>query len=251
MRLGREASGLLEGFNPWKQFRWIVALSCLVSGCFAVSTVGFLRKDFGERYFGTINLLFGYTIVANFAFLGNFIGVAAGHRFSWLMVLFWAAFVAVSVYHRLEISRKNKNGEEWHSMNMGSSILPVPMSEEKIFKFVEPALVFVGGVILWKLSGPVGIWLMISGLSLFVNNHIVYFFQRQSLLDMRDASIEAKYIGDAVKGKPGKQTGGFVMAESNIQMIRKDAGLQKAFANLSKDMKNVFDADPDFGPVAA
>lgn len=247
MKLGKESLHLLRVFNPWKRFEFVLAVLSLLSSCFTVSIVGFLRKDFGERYFSTVNLMFGYTVVAYFAFLGNIIGVATGHHFSWLMVFFWAAFIGVSIFHRLEISRKNKRGEEWHSMNVGTSLLPVPMKEESIYKFIEPALVMTVGLMLWKISGQAGAWLIIGGLSLFVNNHLVFYFQRQALLDIRDARIEARYMSGAIQGKPAKQTGGFVLADSNIQLIRKDAGLQSVLAQAARDMKNMFGD----GPVAA
>ena len=52
-------------------FEVALAILSLVSGCFAISVVPFIRKDFGERYLGWLNLFFGYTVVANFTFLGS------------------------------------------------------------------------------------------------------------------------------------------------------------------------------------
>ena len=78
-----------------------------------------------------------------------------------------------SVYRRCEITRKNNAGSKWHSMYMGTSLLPLPFSQEKIYKFFEPALVFGAGHMLWAFSGQVGLWLMIAAVSLFINNHIV------------------------------------------------------------------------------
>lgn len=245
MRLIRDANSIFRVFNPWRQAEWILALLILVSSCFTVSVVPFLRRDFGERYFGWINLFFGYTVIANFAFLGNIIGVAAGNRFSFLMTACWLSFVAMSLYHRWEISRKNRTGQEWHSMSMGTSILPFPFSEEKIFKCIEPALIFLAGVVLWKMTHVVGLWLMISGLSLLVNNHLVYYFQRENILNIRDAQIEAQMMRPAMAGKPAKETAGFVIARSNIELIKKDPGLKSAFSNLPSDLKDMFDAEPD------
>jgi hypothetical protein len=130
-------------------------------------------------------------------------------------------------------------------MYMGTSILPLPfLSREFVYKFAEPALVFLAGHLLWTFSGQVGLWLMIAALSLFVNNHIIYHNQRQAILDLRDAEIEARNIGKAFSGRPANETGGLVVAESNIDLIRKDASLQEAFSNLSPDLKDVLDAVP-------
>ena len=61
---------------------------------------------------------------------------------------------------------------------------------------------------LWAFSGQVGLWLMISALALFVNNHIVFYHERRAFLDMRDAEIEAKYLSAALSGKPPQRDGG-------------------------------------------
>jgi hypothetical protein len=53
------------------------------------------------------------------------------------MFLFWLAFIAMSIYRRIEITRKNNAGVEWHSVYMGTSLLPLPVSHEKIYKFTS------------------------------------------------------------------------------------------------------------------
>ena len=85
---------------------------------------------------------------------------------------------------------------------------------------------------------------MISAVALFVNNHIVFYNERQALLDMRDAQIEAKYLSDALSGKPANETAGFIVAESSIRLMNQDAGLKEAFGNLSPELKDVLDAEP-------
>jgi hypothetical protein len=136
-------------------------------------------------------------------------------------------------------------------MYVGTSLLPLPFSQEKILKFFEPAIVFVAGCLLRNISGPVGLWLMVSGFSLLVNNHIVAYNERQAILDLRDGQIEAKYFSTAMSGKPARETAGFVVAESSIRLIGKDARLQRAFADLSSELKSLLDAPPEFsGSVA-
>jgi hypothetical protein len=222
----------------------VLAILSLVSGCFAISIVPFIRKDFGERYLGWLNLFFGYTVVANFFFLGNVIAMLTRHGGSQLMGVFWFAFIAMSLYRRRQITVRNNAGIEWHCMYIGTSLLPLPFSQEKIYKFFEPALVFALGHLLWTFSGQVGLWLMGSAVALLVNNHIVYYNERRSILDLRDSQIEAKYLGAALSGKPAKDTAGFVVAESSIRLMQQDAGLSEAFANLSPELKDVLDPKP-------
>ena len=84
-------------------------------------------------------------------------------------------------------------------MYLGTSLLPLPFSTEFIYKFAEPGLVIGGG---WLLSGIAtlpGVWLMIAGASLFINNHLIYYKQRQAILDIRDAEIEARNMEQGVR----------------------------------------------------
>jgi hypothetical protein len=154
MKLYEETRGLLKGTEQWKMFETLLALLSLISGCFAISVVPFIRKDFGERYLGWLNLFFGYTVVANFMFLGTllmslsgvFLRRPASASSPRLMFFFWLAFIAMSLYRRWEIARKNNAGVQWHSMYMGTSLLPLPVSREKIYKFFEPVLVYGGAL---------------------------------------------------------------------------------------------------------
>lgn len=244
MKLGQESRSVFGGTDLWRKSEWALGLLSLITSCFAVSVVPFIRKDFGERYLGWLNLFFGYTIVANFTFLGSVIMMLTHKGGSEVMLVFWLAFIAMSLYRRYEIFRKNKSGEKWHSMYMGTSILPLPFSNEVVYKFAEPILVFAVGHLLWTVSGQVGLWLMIAAFALAINNHIVYHNQRQAILDIRDAEIEARNISRAFAGRPASETGGLVVAESNIDLIRKDASLQEAFGNLSPELKQVLDAMP-------
>jgi hypothetical protein len=239
MKLMQETRRLFGNTDPWRKAEWVLGLLSLISSCFAVSVVPFIRKDMGERYFGWLNLFFGYTIVANFTFLGSiFFGGA-----SQLMTLFWLAFIGASLYQRWRIAQKNAAGVEWHSMYMGTSLLPLPFPPEKIYKFIEPGLVFLAGHFVSPFSSQVGWWLTFAAAGLFVNNHIVYFNERQAILDMRDAQIEAKYIGAALSGKPPAQTAGFVVAESVTKLMREDADLKEAFANLSPELTALIDPE--------
>src|SRR5215467_15532087 len=131
MKLFQETRSVFGGFEPWRKAEWALGFLSLLSSCFAVSVVPFIRRDMGERYFGWLNLFFGYMVVANFTFLGSLFF----HGPSQLMTLFWMAFIGASLWHRYQIAKKNAAGVQWHSMHMGTSLLPLPLSQEKIFKF--------------------------------------------------------------------------------------------------------------------
>jgi hypothetical protein len=253
MKLINETRSVFGNTDVWQKSEWALAFLSMASGCFAISIVPFIRKDFGERYLGWLNLFFGYTVVANFTFLGTLIAgllgafLHTGIGGAPIMRLFWLAFVVMSIYHRREITRKNKAGEKWHSMYLGTSILPLPFSRETVYKFVEPGLVIAAGYLLCGIATLPGVWLMLAGASLFINNHIIYYKQRQAILDIRDAEIEARNMSKAFAGRPAQETGGLLVAESNMDLIRKDAGLQDAFRSLSPELKDVLDAPAQSG----
>jgi hypothetical protein len=238
---------MFGGLDVWRQAEWALALLSLISSCFAISVVPFLRKDMGERYFGWLNLYFGYSVVAGFTFFGSLLGFFIHQPiiFPQLMYGFLLAFIGASIYQRREITRKNNKGIEWHSMFIGTSILPVPLSQEKILKFVEPAVVFLLGKLLWTFNWQVGLWLTFAAFGLAINNNIVFYQERQAILDLRDGQIEAVYLSDAMEGKPAAETCGLVIGESTRKLVGRDAKLKDAFVNLSTELKNLLDAPPD------
>ncbi len=248
MKVMDQSRSVFGGTDVWQQSEWILALLSFVSSCFAISIVPFIRKDFGERYLGWLNLFFGYTVVALFMSFGLLVGGLAGAFLHIgigglpFMQLFWLAFVGLSIYHRREIARKNKAGEKWHSMYLGTSILPLPFAREIVYKFAEPGIVIGAGYFLSGISSLPGWWLMIAGASLFINNHLIYHKQRQAILDIRDAEIEARNMSKAFAGRPAQETNGLLVAESSMDLIRQDAGLKEAFSNLSPELKDVLDA---------
>ena len=241
MKLMQDTRRLLGNTDPWRKAALALGLLNLISSCFAVSVVPFLRKDMGERYFGWLNLFFGYTVVANFTFLGSLLFGGT----SQMMTLFWLAFIAASLYQRWQIAQKNAAGVEWHSMYMGTSLLPLPFSPEKIFKFIEPAFVFLAGHFLGAFSSQVGWWLTLAAAGLFVNNHIVFYNERQAILDMRDAQIEAKFLSAALSGRPPLETAGLGVSESSVKLMGQDADLKQAFGNLSTELKSLLDSEQE------
>jgi hypothetical protein len=88
-------------------------------------------------------------------------------------------------------------------------------------------------------------WLYIAAFSLAINNHIVFYNERQTLLDMRDGQIEATYLSGAMAGKPPQETAGLVVAESTRKLFGQDAKLKDAFSNLPNELKDLLDSEPE------
>ena len=246
MRIQNQNRRTLKGADPWERYDSKLGTLTLLTNTLAMSVVPFVRRDFGERYLGWLNLCMAYALLLAFIMFGGIAGTFLpqfGH--SDLMTAFFWGFVGLSVFHRIQITKRNNRRVPWHTMYMGTSILPLPLPEEKIYKFVEPLVICVAGYFIFHIAPSVGIWLVLSGFALGINNHIVYHQERQSLLDLRDAEIEAKYLSDALSGKTAAQTAGFVVGESSQKLIASDARLQTAFDNLSTELKVLIDSPPD------
>jgi hypothetical protein len=247
VKMIRQARSLFGGTDIWRHSEWVLGLVMFLTNCFSISVTPFLRKDMGERYFGWVNLYFGYSVLSSFLFLGPFANLLIHGPviFPQLMPAFMLAFIGASIYQKREIAKKNSRGVEWHTMYVGTSILPLPLSQEKILKFVEPVLVYLAGHFLWNLNWEVGMWLYIAAFSLAINNHIVYYNERQTLLDMRDGQIEATYLSGAMAGKPPQETAGLVVAESTRKLFGQNAKLKDAFSNLPNELKDLLDSEPE------
>jgi hypothetical protein len=237
-----------------RQTEGLLTFLLFASRCCCISVLPFLRKDMGERTLSWVNLYFGYSVLSTFFFVGPFanIFIHGPMILPWLMSWFMLAFIGAAIWQRREIWKKNKAGIEWHSMYVGTSLLGyvVPLSQEKIGKFVEPVLVWLLGHFLWAFNWEVGMWLYISAFALGINNHLTYHFERQRILDLRDGQIEAKYLSGAMEGKPADQTAGLVVAESTRSLFGQDPKLREAFTNLPNELKDLLDAEPDVKDAA-
>jgi len=267
--MGKQGLNLARAWRPWLKFEWAIMLGLWVASWFAMSVVPFMRSKFGERYLSWLNLYFGYGVVAGFMFIGPFMmPFTGGEPHYWLgivsvpMLIAWALFIVFSLAHRYRIWRRNRKGEAWHSYAMGDSAINAflasggfePIPDEWIHKWIEPLAVMVVGVLFVTISrsgdpsenagvvAPVGVWLVISSICLFVHSRIIYFYERQQFLDIQDAQIQAKHYRDALAGKPAAKTGGFVIAHSTVRAVERDAGLKAAFEALGDDMRSLLTA---------
>ena len=234
------ALNLARRFDVWKTGEGLMVFAAFIASWFALSTAVFMRRDFGERYLGWINLAFAYTAVVNFAFLGNLINGFLGRGTSQLIFLVWMAFIAASGYHRYVIWKKNRAGVQWHSHYAGTSLLMmIPVSEEAKLLWVEPGIVMVLSILLAHFAPLVSTWLYLSAISLWVHAQITVYYQRQAVLDAVDAGLEARYLGEAVAGKPARETAGVTIAESVRQLVRNDPGVVALMGGLAPELRDM------------
>ena len=245
MKLGKVGAGFAMTTDAGKLVFGLLGLLHWILGWFVMSVVVFLRINFGERYLGWINILFGMTAVGLFTGLGNIVLSQGSSHLSYSIEAAYYGVVGLSVFHRVVIWRKNKNGQLWHSYNPGTSLIRLPgVSEEAVAKWIEPAVLFFLAYVAGKFNdSPLRLWLMIGGFALLVHEQVSYFMQRQQFLDLRDALIESKNWGAVLAGKPVQKTQGYTIARSNLDMLERSPELRDAFQELPDDMKAILDKE--------
>jgi len=166
----------------------------------------FLRRSLGFRVLKPWVIYLAFIIFNTFLWFSLAKGAALGNQTE-LFILLAAdvAFMALSIYWRYTAWGIIKRGELWHTRSRGVSYLGfLPFTESKIQRFVEPAVCFVLGVVLFKFFTIMAIWLMLSGMGLLVLEQIIYDIQLNAMLDQYDGIIDAKVAADNADYYSGK-----------------------------------------------
>lgn len=245
MKLGKAGANFAMATEPGKMVAGIMMLIHWILGWFVMSVVVFLRRQFGERYLSWINILFGMTAVGLFTGLGNWFLSQGSSHLSYTIEAAYYGVVGLSVYHRVVIWRKNKNGVLWHSYNPGTSLIQIPgVAEETIAKWIEPGVLFALAYVAGKFDDtPLRLWLLIGAFALLVHEQVSAYMQRQDFLNLRDAMIESRNRSAVMSGKPVQQTQGYTIARSNLEMLERTPELRDAFMELPDDLKAILDKE--------
>ncbi|MCA9639500.1 MAG: hypothetical protein KC492_02370 [Myxococcales bacterium] len=166
----------------------------LLSQTLEASVVVFLRTNVGERFLGlqagaVIPLVLVYSVFWEghdvrplFAFLGCYLLACLSLRFR-------------GIWHR-------RRGEIVHSQYSGTPLLMrAPLlrrwlSERATKSTVEPLLVLLLGYLLLSASAPLGSYLMLAAGGQFVSFQLALAYERQRLMDARDAYIEQRHMAE-------------------------------------------------------
>lgn len=173
-----------------------------------------LRYEFGSRYLNLLRILAAWQLMRIYNFFLNLPEIvnlrlvysAERTIHPWFMY----SFLTLAAVHLLRIWIRERSGIVWHSRSNGISWLSaLPISDDLLYRFVEPACVIAGGWLLRSLDGPTAGWLILAGIAMFVRNQITAGHQRDMVLDVVDAKIEARYINEAQSDKPKQATAGW------------------------------------------
>ena len=230
-------------------------LTMIVMSWFSMGLEALARHDFGERYFTPFRVWLAYMTMTTFTFLYTILSVVGGGNPLMLLGytsnlrtlfangvggllyhLFVYSFIATSIAHLLRIWNRNRKGIVWHSQSYGISwleLLPwhlltrVPyvgrfliVTDSVLARFIEPALFFTCGNLLWHVDHLLGWWLIIASVALGIKSHIAYQMARSAALDMMDGQIESHYLAASLSGSHKQGTAGWnVIAVPMPEMI--------------------------------
>lgn len=234
------------------------ALAEFFLGQFAKTIIVFFRYDFGERYFNVADML-GST--ATFIGIGFFIVLASeaidnkGDAIAF--TAFLIGFLAMSILHRILAWQYKKIRPHWHSRYSGTSFVSLfidrfETSREIAYSFVqffgvperyiiqryiEPGIAFFASIpFFFIINRPLGVWLMVSSMSLAVTEWLAGARSRDRILDAIDAQIESQNLNKVIAGETNPaQTDGFVLpVPSYYEDWRRGAERQTLYEGMTK-----------------
>lgn len=180
-----------------EQYAAFASWLALLCQALETSIVVFLRKGFGERYFGgqaaaVIPLILVYSLAWE------------GQDPTDLMC-FLGLYLLGCVMARAGSARAARRGEVVHSHYSGWPIIldmrPFRgrLSERSAKATVEPLLVFAVGLLLMELSEPLGCYLLMAAGGLAISMRMAIAYERQLLLDARDAYLAQRRLAERVR----------------------------------------------------
>lgn len=177
----------------------------------------FIRNNIGERYVSplhVIGILIIYILIQTFA-----LPITPAFDNNIIHAFFGISMILV-ILHVIRAKLRHRSDVEIHSYYGGTPVfvyfLPIP---ENFFRvYLEPILIIGIGAICLVLGESdyyflygFGIYLMATGILMFIKAQIEYHIQRNNYLDLLDKKIESDAISDVMKGKNPKDTKGFAI----------------------------------------
>jgi len=119
-----------------------------------------------------------------------------------LMILFTLAFLIVGFVQRSLRWRDMKRGIPWHSRSRGISWFAfLPLNDSHVKRFVDPAVVFIVGLVLTLtgLQRLLGIYLILAALCLFAWESFDYERSINMMLDQLDSLVDSEVMSENVE----------------------------------------------------
>jgi len=139
----------------------------------------------GERFFG-------FQAFLGWIFIPIWGGLMYASEPLWLLLGFWAGTTALLLLHRIRGLARRSSGQRPHSRYTGRPWLPG--NEYRIKTLVEPVLVVVLGGTTLNFDGPLGTYLILSGICYFVAGQWQRAMDDARLRAMKDARDEEMWL---------------------------------------------------------
>ncbi|MGA2230852.1 MAG: hypothetical protein ABSH22_08125 [Tepidisphaeraceae bacterium] len=167
----------------------------------AFSVAVFLRRRFGDRYVGVHGAIAAGLIL--------FIAASCRDSDAPPMFIFLAAYLCMCARARAGVLRRRLQGlSTSHSRYNGwprvMRFFP-HWNEVSVKRFVEPGMAFVAAILAYVISVPLGLYLMVAAMSLFVTSQMIELRNRKLALDMHDAVIEAQERAERFRSFRGER----------------------------------------------
>jgi hypothetical protein len=181
--------------DPSAQLNWLM----VIPEAWCISINVFLHRHFGARYFGL-------QAAAVLLLIPCYCGLWP-HADLRPMLIFLLAYVVMCVVARVCMGIRRLRGETpQHSRYCGYPVLMkfLPfLSEVTVKRFIEPLLVFLGGVFMLPLNQPLALYWMIGAACMGgMVSSAVGFGQRQAM-DMHDSVIDQQELAERFRGMRG------------------------------------------------
>lgn len=186
-----------------EQLRAAGGWAILICNSLAVTWEVFLHRPstIGERYLGP-------QAAAAILLIPAFAIFWPEHDASPLLV-FLACYLAMCFFIRLATTiRRRAGGPQPHSYYPGESYisrLTHRFSERTVKYMIEPMLAFIISTLMMALSRPLGSYLLVATFGLVASNNLCITVNRERLLDLHDAAIEAEQQAEEFREMRGDE----------------------------------------------
>jgi hypothetical protein len=162
----------------------------------ATSPILFMRIKAGIRILAKSTLfamtfcmlVFSWISNLHFSLLG---GISSGD--DWSLVLLAIASLFKGFWERRKRKEEIRRGEPEHTLSHGRTWFSfLPIREDLIERFVDPAVTFILGAVLHKLGLALGSWLMVTAVAFAIVERAVYLKGEDQFFNDIDTGIEAK-----------------------------------------------------------
>jgi hypothetical protein len=164
----------------------------------ALTIMVFLRRKVGFRFLDLMKIQ--VMVVLLWAY-GAFSSITFGPAAGGVIFLFSLAVLITAIIERRIRWRDIKRGVSWHTYSRGISWFSsfLPLSEIMVRRFVDPAAALIPGIVLFFLFRPLGLYLILSAICLFVFETIDYQKQIDRMLDQLDNLVESEVVSENVE----------------------------------------------------